>query len=532
MLASKLHWRVLIATVLILMAAAFSAPMVLPKPLMQENRILAATPRAPRGWADLERFRSEVDAYVGDRFPARAYLIPVLNRVRMMAGVSGSNRVLVGRDGWLFFDNDSHLGAARNDPPMTPEEIRSWLAGLAGRTEALKARGIAYVVVAPPLKESIYPEKAPGWFPEPSPERPSVLLSRLAREAAAGDVLYLGDAVAAAKAGGRAVYSRHDTHWNGYGAYAGYAAMMSWLQSKGLTEGPTPVSALRPATQRGGNMARDLAMMLGVASFVNLKFTHLIDDKAGQGIVTTYLSDRSDWTSPYVVDTGQSAKPVLLLTRDSFSTEIEPWLYKHFSRIILAHAQDGPFREDLIDRFNPDIVAIEMIEGGLPWIMSPAPPPSAAALTRIDQALIRAKIGKTPPPPLMLYPTTSTNAALMDSAAPRGCNLETAAVKRVMGSAALTVGGWISEVGPVNTSPWGLLRLKGDKADVSGAIRVDRPRPDVAAYFKQPAAAKSGFSDTFQIAKLPPGSYLPAVYRRTATGWMACPSLTTLTVGE
>ena len=59
----------------------------------------------------------------------------------MLFGVSGSDRVIVGRDGWLFYDDDTHLGSARNTPPMSGAEVRDWLMTMAGRTEAARAAG-------------------------------------------------------------------------------------------------------------------------------------------------------------------------------------------------------------------------------------------------------------------------------------------------------------------------------------------------------------------------------------------------------
>jgi len=117
------------------MAAAWLAPLWVRPPGIQENRVLAQRPTWPRRLEEMKAFPKAADAYVADRFPIRPHLIGVLNRLRLMAGVSGSSRVIVGRDGWLFFDDDTHLGGARGDPPLLGPQVRSWLITLAGRTE-------------------------------------------------------------------------------------------------------------------------------------------------------------------------------------------------------------------------------------------------------------------------------------------------------------------------------------------------------------------------------------------------------------
>src|ERR1700690_1031880 len=101
MFASRLHWRLLIGTVLVLMAATWLAPRWVRPPDIQENRILAEKPAWPQRIQDFAAYRKAADAYVADHFPARPMLIGALNRLRMLAGVSGSNRVIIGRQGWL-----------------------------------------------------------------------------------------------------------------------------------------------------------------------------------------------------------------------------------------------------------------------------------------------------------------------------------------------------------------------------------------------------------------------------------------------
>lgn len=535
MLASRLHWRLLIGTILVLMAAAWLAPIWVRPPDIQENRVLAPKPNWPHRLADLATFRKASDAYVADHFPIRRHLIGGLNRLRMLARVSGSKRVIVGRDGWLFFDDDTHLGAARGDPPLVGPQVRQWLMTLAGRSEYVAAHGAHYLIVTPAAKEVIYPEHGPSWYRGPSPDRPTVVLPRLAQASGAGEVVYLYPQMAAATKAGHKTFSRHDTHWTGYGAYAGYEGLLTRLHAMGLTaEGPRPLSDFQDVSFPPERGPRDLALMLGVASFVHLDFPHLGRRAPGPAITTTYLGPKTDWTAPQVVDTGEAGKPVLLMTRDSFSNELLPFLYPHFSRIILSHNQDGFWRQDLIDRFKPDIVLLEVIEAGLRVGVGDGPAPSRAAIGRIDRVLAQAAPTQ-PGPQANLMPSLKAadkeTAAILAGAAPSGnCNIEVATLTPgVGGDATLTTSGWLSELGRQVTSPDGFVALKGAGISLAGPIKFDKPRPDVAAYFKNPTGAQSGFVGTFFIGKLPPGVYTPMVYRRAGGGWIGCAGKTTVT---
>lgn len=381
---SRAHWiRLTIGCAALLVGAL--ATRFLPPPELQENRVLAGPPPPIRSLAELDAFRGATDAYVADRLPPRPFLIATLNRVRMLFGVSGSSRVIVGRDGWLFSDDTTHLGAARNASPLAPAAQIEWLSALAGRREAAEAQGAVYVLLAAPVKETVYPERAPPWF-ELAPDRNAVVLAELARASDAGAVAYPHAELRRQALWGLKVYSRHDSHWTGLGAYHGYAALMRELQRQGVGEGPRPLESFIDVSRAGTTKPRDLALMLGVASFVDIDYPEL-DDPAGPPLAVTYLGEGRDWPDPQVVDTGLEGKPVLLLTRDSFSTALMPLLYGDFSRIVLAHNQDGAWRADLMERYRPDAVVMEVTESGLPVAMSGSPAASEAARARIRLAV-------------------------------------------------------------------------------------------------------------------------------------------------
>lgn len=542
MLASRLHWRILIATILLLMAAAFVAPRFVRAPDIDENRVLATRPAWPKDLAGFRAFRKDADKYVADKFPVRPHLIGLLNRARMVFGVSGSPRVVVGREGWLFFDGGDHM-AATQDPAPPPADTRAWLAGLAGRTEALKARGVPYLVLVPPMQEAVYPQYAPHWY-RLNPDRRAVRFAELARTTGAGEVIYLHEAMAAATGRGVNTYSLHDTHWTGPGAWEGYAALMRRLKALGVVaEDPRPLSAFQELRPGHPNKPRNLALMLGVASFVDVDYLELGDPAAEARSTTTWLDPVHDWTKPHVIETGETGKPVLMMTMDSFSNALVPFLYTHFSRIVLSHTQDGAWREDLIARFNPDAVVLEVLESGLGYSLNPAPAASAEAMARIAQAVPLAEPAAAPatpaaaaappaPPQLpVLAPITPATAALLDPAVPTpSCNLEAASLAAAADGLDLSVSGWISELAERNTSPVGWVRLQGPAGDYAAPLRVDQPRVDVATHFKAPKAAEaSGFNTVYRVKGLKPGTYAPLVYRRTPTGWMVCRGVQALT---
>lgn len=528
----KIHWRILVAATLVLVIAAFVAPRLFPAPDLNENRTLAAMPAWPARLSGLETYRKDLDAYVADHFPARAQLISLLNYVRIPLGVTGSKRVIVGRDGWLFYNDDTLMGGARGDPRLGPSEVQAWLSNFAARTEALRARNIPYVLVIAPNKETIYPEFGPVWYDGPAPDRTSMRLTQLAAASGAGEVVHLYTPLMAAKAAGATTYSRHDTHWTGEGAYAGYVALMARLKAMGVTqEGSRPRAAFQVITE--GKPDRDLAHMLGVGGLVTLDYPRLGVPAGDPPIRIDYLSDLKNWTGPRVVETGQVGKPTALLTVDSFSNALLPFLYSHFSRLIIAHNQDGYWRTDLIDRFKPDVVILEIIESGTQHTMSPAPVASPEAVARIDAAIRKAD--PSAPPPIDetgLEKLASDSNALKPflAATPvKACNPEESVIATGAAGRRLKAGGWISDLGPTAPRGEGALRLSGPGGEYLARIRVDVARPDVAAHFSAPSAGRSGYGVELPADAVAPGVYQLSVYLKVGARWMVCsgtPSVT------
>lgn len=518
----KSHWRILIGATIMLILAAFLVPGRLPPPDLNENRVLAEAPKPPRGLKDLGAYRTGLDAYVADHFPARAQLISLINYLRIPLQVTGSKRVIVGRDGWLFYNDDTLLGGARGDPRLEGDRVQAWLGGFAARTETLRAQGVPYLLVIAPNKETIYPDYGPSWYRGPSNDRTSLRLTRLSQASGAGEVLHLYEPMKAARAAGVKAYSRHDTHWTGEGAYAGYVALMTRLKAMGVTqEAPRPRSNFAAMTE--GPADRDLAKMLGVGKMVAVDYPRVTVPPGDPPIRITYLTANETWTGPRVVETGQVGKPTALLTVDSFSNALLPFLYGHFSRLVIAHNQDGYWRTDLMARFKPDVVILEVIESGVQHVMSPAPPVSEAASGRILAALRRLEPDIAPiPQSTLAEPTAEAVAPFQAARLVKGCNPETTEIIAGPAGPTLKAAGWISDLGKQEPRGEGALRLIGPDGERLAQIRISNPRPDVADHFSVPTASRSGYDVELPIGDLPAGIYVATVYLKVGSEWTYC----------
>ena len=507
MARAHLRWWLLTATMVATWALFLAADHLgLPETEMQENRVLAEFPaQPPTSLATLKSYREGVDAYVADQFPARTRLIGAMNYLRYRLGYSGTSRVLVGRKHWLFYDDGGHLRQLRHGEPLSAADADAWAGTLAARTAKLQAQGARYLFVAPPVKEQVYPELAPRWARGATGSDGDDLRAAAERAGVPSNLLVLRETLIAARAQHPDVYSPYDTHWTGYGAHAAYVALIRRFTELGLAVGePRPLSDFKRRARTQLQQPQDLAYMLGIASYVRQDFPEFGDERAEAAARTEYLTERRDWTGDRIIDTGATGKPVLQWAGDSFSNELLPYLYPHFSRIVASHHEQGWFREDLTAKYHPDVVVLEVLAGGMRHAMNPALPRPA------EMPAALAPMPAAPAPAATAAPTAAP--AFAPAGLPREggsilythrCNLESIALagKRIAAA------GWMADVDGGASGQAVRLLLVSTAGSFAANAPIGIERPDVASYFAKPGLAHSGFGFELGAEPLPAGDY-------------------------
>ena len=267
--------------------------------------------------------------------------------------------MIVGKQGWLYYDNGTHLGMVGARP--REGEIGRWTAQIDQWTRAIAKGGASFYLLIPPDKERVYPEYAPSWY-VPSPNPPAEQLVRGAQARGLENVLYLLPEILRAKAENPPAYGPHDTHWTGPAAHAAYLALVEKLRTTDSPISAWPLDRYR----RIYSTAEDLQHMLGIQGRLTASPFPLLNHlETVEKVQQTLLTEKQDSQSSYIAELGNAEGPTLLFIGDSFSAALLPVLQPHFRRIVFCHHQDGIFRPDLIDRFAPDVVVLEVVERDL-----------------------------------------------------------------------------------------------------------------------------------------------------------------------
>ncbi len=539
----RAHWIALLCALLIacglLLALGWSGAW---RPSLDEKRVLATRPALPHTLAQVRAYPKAFDAYVHDQFPPRAQLIAGLNYLRYLLGYSGSSRVVVGRHGWLFYDNGNHIEYPPASSPLSATDLDVWTSVFAAHARYLASRGIAYAVLVAPARENLYPDRLPHWSYLARAGRTGDLDAILAALRSGGmdasrvrscascahvtcdqrksqwgtslcGVIDLRPAFAAAIAHGQRLYTPFDIHWNGLGAYLGYRALLQTLSSRYPQLQPRPLRDF--PVDRVSGLPRDLALMLGIAGFVHQDYPQFLAPPPPSPASVRYLGKRVYWTEPRVVSTGFPG-PRLLLTMDSFSNALLPFLLPHFSQIVIAHNQDGYFREDLIERFHPDIVLLEVFEPSLRFSMNS----TVAAASAAAQPLPRF----VELPASAVIPTAALD-----------CNLEQASLlaptsRQPHPSRDLLLAGWAAQVARQRSAPQVRIVLRSPQAAYAVVLPVNLVRADVSEHFHRNGIALSGFAARADLTGVRPGRYAVAVEQSFADGDAICRTASTLAI--
>jgi hypothetical protein len=326
-----------------------------------ENRTLAAMPVLNLQVRNLRPFPERFEAFYRDRFGFRNDLIHWLYVAQARwLGISGSPKVIVGRSGWLFYD-DVPVGCDRANRPLTPGQLSAWQRMLEARRDWLAERGIRFLFVIAPDKQSIYPEYLPQRLCSRHVEgmRLHQFLEHMHQHSNVA-VVDLRGPLREAKERER-LYHKTDSHWNDRGAFVASQTIVTALAPWFDGMKPSPRTAFRDETSMGFG---DCAYLLSLTDWIGEERLELLPRAAPRTRVTEPSTPGPlPVAAPrVVVEQDDPHLPQALVLRDSFGEALIPFLAENFRRTVYVW-QDAPtFDCDLVAKERPDVVIQEMVE--------------------------------------------------------------------------------------------------------------------------------------------------------------------------
>jgi len=315
-----------------------------------------------QGWENLDK-----------SFFQRNFLIGSFNRLRMKIGDHVFNNVLVGKDGWLQFTGNNNLDDYQNALNFSAAELQAVAATIQACHEYAREHNMTFLIVVPPNKASIYPDKMPEQIQPISRVARIDQLNNYLRKHNIPEVLDLRPALREARQQ-QDVYYKLGTHWNEYGAYIAYDAIINTLSQDYPELEPYSAKFLRfrlnPAKliERGDMDTARILQVNHLSLEPTLFFTRKLNDVYFQ---LDFPVPRGIPTYTRISWIPDSNLPSLLMYYDSFGrVGLNSYLGLNFSKVFYIHRNSSSvfFNRQTIEQFSPDIVIFEIVERNLIWI--------------------------------------------------------------------------------------------------------------------------------------------------------------------
>lgn len=291
-------------------------------------------------------YLSGLQSYVNDRFYLRQKLISMDRKLTGLMGVSGESSVILGKDGWLFFEKT--LADYTDTDPLSNRELFSAASNVALMEEYCEKNGKEFTFIVAPNKNSLYGQYMPDYGVKAAGSNARRFHSLLSQM----EVEYV-DLFAAFRQQTEQLYFAHDSHWNSKGAaYGADLINASFGVESSYFEGDFSYKVAH---------AGDLYGMV----YPGVQDTELDGLYGGQLDYT--FKGPSTQADAIVLQTEGGGSGKLLCYRDSFGILLYPYLADSYAEAKFSRLVNYDLTE------AADYVAIELVERNIVYLIQNVP---------------------------------------------------------------------------------------------------------------------------------------------------------------
>ena len=297
----------------------------------------------------LSDFTTQYESFASDHMPFLNALVTFRNLLKYkLWNVSGSSKVLAGKQGWLYYMGDGSAVIFRHEVLYSKEELDQWKQSMEERSDWFAQRGMKYVFVVAADKPSVYPEYLPPGFGAVRPQSRMDQLSEYLKGDPKISFVHLAETMQANK-GKKLLYFKTDSHWNDFGAFIGYKKLMQVIEPCFPTLQTLPRSAVQFAS--ACNAEGDCTSMMGLLGCLPENTPTLVG-VAGPSAFKL-ASNRQGAAQRH---------PRLLVLHDSFGEYLKPYFNATFPSARYEIELHNDFDKNLVLADKPDIVVQELAE--------------------------------------------------------------------------------------------------------------------------------------------------------------------------
>jgi len=262
--------------------------------------------------------------------------------------------VIAGKKDWLFYapTTDGYgLEDFKGRIILTQEELLKIKATLEEQRNWLRKKGIKYLVVICPNKQTIYPEYLPEWIVKEkgSSTVQDQITSYLSKNSDI-EIVDLRKTLLNQKTKNKKnLYYKTDTHWNQLGTFYAYQEIMKHIIAPDSMDLPVRLIDYKITyiPRKGG----DISAMIGLEDFYDdTEISFTLKKKVQKKLKSAFVS------------------------HDSYYIKLEPFFKASFDTIQNVPFFENNFDYERIERFNPEIFVYEIVERYQGIFMKDNPP--------------------------------------------------------------------------------------------------------------------------------------------------------------
>ncbi len=291
--------------------------------------------------------RSGFEDWINDNIGFRTGFVTMYaNIMYRFLGLSPSEKIKIGKDGWLFYTGDNNLRIAEGTYPLFDDDISNIIACQEDIRDYLKGKNCEYYLILPPSKVSVYYDMLKGGYERI--ETPVDIVERALKENTDVNVINLKDCLLRAKENEQ-VFLRTDTHWNQLGAYRAYEEIHKRVmpsRSEAVVESYDTI------------VKGEFSDMMGASDLLKKEETKGIKIVNAEAML---LSDGDGKEFVYHNENG-NGQTCLMFGDSMFGAEwkMKELIAEDYTDFIFVWSYD--FDTDKVDKYKPDVVYYDISE--------------------------------------------------------------------------------------------------------------------------------------------------------------------------
>lgn len=325
-----------------------------------ENRTLAEMPKLTK--ESYPEFPAAFENYYNDNLAFRSQIIELNSLLNFKVfRDAASDSVVLGKENWLFYSAEGSIEDYKGTNLFTTEQLELIKSNLLQARDWLERRGIEFVLMIPPNKETVYSEYLPDYIQKKNDvTRREQLIQYLEAETDLRVVSPVEELRAYQDQ--YDLYWHYDTHWNYLGGYIGGAALLKELGIEAA-----PVESLQ-ITQNDFS-GYDLVNMMNLKSYYEAYMPDDVSyDVSGYDTHNMQVVKIDDPTE-MIYQSEAPDQRKLFLVRDSFAGGMAGVLSANLGYVYMPH-WNGFYQQSMIEEQDPDIFVYEVVERRLDALLT------------------------------------------------------------------------------------------------------------------------------------------------------------------